>query len=331
MSKLPIASKARNGPRWAESEASVVHVPGAVDMAALARPKAKTAKREVPIGPVEALPLDSEMMARVTAFIIEREKIRQRKESGQPRPWTDDPILRAGRFCNVHREHDYGSYCVRVKLLEPFRDQIDLWFAVTTVRCINEPAAWIELGTVVPFDPEHCRKVLEAREARGETNFRNATYKVPTPPNKGDNTIRFLFEDVLTPLWHDRESLRPQVGETLLSYSDRLCERYRIGPFLAGQICADLKHVPPLESASDWWDFAVPGPGSERGLNRLCKRPLKAAWSEPVWLATLLQLRDAIAPALETAGIARLDAQNTQNIACCKYLLRKPARLQSSR
>jgi hypothetical protein len=75
MSKLPVASKARNGPRWAESEAPVVHVPGSLDMAALAKPKAKTAAREVPIGAVEALPLDAEMVARVTAFIIEREKI----------------------------------------------------------------------------------------------------------------------------------------------------------------------------------------------------------------------------------------------------------------
>jgi hypothetical protein len=216
----------------------------------------------------------------------------------------------------VHREHDYGSYCVRVKLLEPFREQVDLWFAVTAARCINEPAAWIELGMLVPFDPEHCRKVLEAREARNETNFRNAAYKVPIPPNKGDSTIRFLFEDVLTPLWHDRESLRPQAGETLAAYSDRLREQYRIGPFLAGQIVADLKHVPPLESASDWWDFAVPGPGSERGLNRLCKRPVNATWSEPVWLATLLRLRDET---LAAANIAPLDAQNTQNIACREF------------
>jgi hypothetical protein len=314
---LPAPVKGDNGPRFADVNVAVEHMPGTFEAARVtARPKAKTAKRTAPLGPAEALLILPEMRERVVAWTIEREAIRQRKASGQPWPWSTDQILNAGHFCNVHREHDYGSHCVRVKLLEPFRDQVDLWFAVTAVRCINEPAAWIELGTVVPFDPEHCRKVFEAREARGETNFRNAAYKVPTPPTKGDSTIRFLFEDVLTPLWHDRESLRPQSGETLLVYSDRLRERYRIGPFLAGQIIADLKHVPPLESAPDWSDFAVPGPGSERGLNRVCGRPLNASWSEAQWLATLLQLRDEIASQLEAAGIAPLDAQNMQNVLC---------------
>jgi hypothetical protein len=186
---LPVAAKVRNGPRWAEVDAPVAHVAGAAEATRpSAQPKAKASKKSAPTIPADPLPLNPEMVARVVAYAIKREKIRIRKESGQPWPWTDDPILRAGRFCNVHREHDYGSYCVRVKLLEPFRDQIDLWFAVTTVRCINEPAAWLELGTVVPFDPASCCKVLKAREARGESNFRNAAYKVPTPPNKGDST-----------------------------------------------------------------------------------------------------------------------------------------------
>jgi hypothetical protein len=110
--------------------------------------------------------------------------------------------------------------------------------------------------------------------------------------------------------------LRPQSSETLAAYSDRLRERYRIGPFLAGQVIADLKHVAPLRNASDWWTFAVPGPGSERGLNRVCKRSLKATWSEAQWLATLLRLREETAPQLEAAGIAALDAQNVQNVLC---------------
>src|SRR6516165_5847651 len=104
----------------------------------------------------------------------------------------------------------------------------------------------------------------------------------PTPPDKGTGTIEFLVRDVLGPLWRDREQLRPQANETLRAYSDRLRERYRIGPFLAGQVIADLKHVESFRSASDWWSFAVPGPGSLRGLNRVCKREVKASWSEAV-------------------------------------------------
>ena len=44
-----------------------------------------------------------------TNYINEREKIRKAKESGQPFPWTDDPILRDYRFTNVRRTDDTVS------------------------------------------------------------------------------------------------------------------------------------------------------------------------------------------------------------------------------
>lgn len=39
-------------------------------------------------------------------FIAERERIRIKKEAGQPWPWTNDPILRDYKFCCVRREDD---------------------------------------------------------------------------------------------------------------------------------------------------------------------------------------------------------------------------------
>jgi hypothetical protein len=311
---LPIAAKVRNGPRWADVEQPIVHVPGS---AVTQRPAARKAKRKVSVGSAEPLPLDADMVARVVAWAIEREEIRGRKEAGQPWPWTDDPILRAGRFCNVYREYDYGSICVRVKLVEPFANQPDLWFAVTMARCINEPAAWHELGTLVPFDAKHVRARLDARQARGDKVYRTDAYKPPLPgrEHKNMSITEHLVDYVLGPLWRDRESLRPSASETLAGYSDRLRNRYKIGPFLAGQIIADLKHA-QLKDAADWWDFALPGPGSERGLNRVCKRAITASWSEAQWLATLLRLRGMTAPAVAAAGIAPLDAQNMQNVLC---------------
>jgi len=309
---LPVAARVRNGPRFAEVDVPVTHVPGTDEAPP---PKAKAKRAPVLSKPATALPLDPEMAARMVAFAIEREAIRLRKENGQAPPWTDDPILFTGYFCNVHREHDRVSRWITENWRDPHRADPDLWFAMTTARCINESDALAELGYPVPFDTE-LRVVLESRQDRGVKVFRTDAYKPPTPPDKGTGTISFLINEVLWPLWRDREQLRPQAGETLRAYSDRLRERYRIGPFLAGQVIADLKHVEPLRSASDWWTFAVPGPGSLRGLNRVCKREVKASWSEAVWHATLLQLGTEIAPQLEASGIARLDAQNTQNVLC---------------
>lgn len=42
-----------------------------------------------------------------------------------------------------------------------------------------------------------------------------------------------------------------------------------ISTFMAGQVVADLKNTPghPLQEAPDWWTFALPGPGSIRGMD----------------------------------------------------------------
>lgn len=43
------------------------------------------------------------------AFVDERHRIWERRQAGDPGPWTDDPILRTRKFTNVFRVLDYGS------------------------------------------------------------------------------------------------------------------------------------------------------------------------------------------------------------------------------
>jgi hypothetical protein len=313
---FPLVAGVRNGPRFSEAEidAPVEHVPG---VTGTTPPRAKAKRHTITLGPPPApLPLAPEMVARLVAFVIERDAIRRRRQAGESPPWTEDPILATGHFCNVHREHDKVTRWITIHWRDPHHDDPDLWFALATARMVNEPGALAELNYPVPFDAEHFVRVLSTRQARGEKVYRTAAYKPPLPEQKSHSITSFLAEDVLGPLWHDREHLRPRANETLRAYSDRLRERYRIGPFLAGQIIADLKGVGPLFDAPDYWTFAVPGPGSLRGLNRVCKREVKASWSETQWHATLLQLGSEISPQLEAAGIARLDAQNLQNCLC---------------
>ena len=53
-------------------------------------------------------------------FINEREEVRQRKLAGFSFPWTDDPILRAYKFTNVHRHHDRTSRELRERFYERY-------------------------------------------------------------------------------------------------------------------------------------------------------------------------------------------------------------------
>ena len=45
-------------------------------------------------------------------FCREREKIRVTRESGNPFPWTDDPIFQKGRFLNVFRKDERGRKAI---------------------------------------------------------------------------------------------------------------------------------------------------------------------------------------------------------------------------
>ena len=42
-------------------------------------------------------------------FCRKREAAREKRESGAPAPWSDDPVLQRGRFLNVFREDDRGT------------------------------------------------------------------------------------------------------------------------------------------------------------------------------------------------------------------------------
>eukprot|EP00746_Dinoflagellata_sp_MGD_P043901 gnl/MRDRNA2_/MRDRNA2_206926_c0_seq1.p1 gnl/MRDRNA2_/MRDRNA2_206926_c0~~gnl/MRDRNA2_/MRDRNA2_206926_c0_seq1.p1 ORF type:complete len:616 (+),score=86.03 gnl/MRDRNA2_/MRDRNA2_206926_c0_seq1:168-1850(+) len=49
-------------------------------------------------------------------FVCERESIRIRREKGQPRPWSNDPVLQTLRVTNVKRENDRTTKLVRTLL-----------------------------------------------------------------------------------------------------------------------------------------------------------------------------------------------------------------------
>ena len=323
---LPVAAKVRNGPRFAAIDAPVVHVAGATETVPLKPRQKQTARPVVDIGPIVAGPpitdvsfSSADPRGRLVAWVIEREAIRQRKEADAPWPWTDEPILSVGRFCNVYREHDAVTRWITANIVERFRDDADLWFALTLARCINEPGALAELlPHLLPFNAAQCLAALQARQARGDKVFRTDAYKPPTPPQKSMSTAVFLINDVLMPIWRERDALRPQPGDTLDATSARLEACYRIGPFLAAQIVADLKHVAPLKDAPDWWTFARPGPGSERGLNRVRGRDVGKSWSPMAWYRELLALQIETKDLFAAAGLPPLDAQNLQNI-CCEF------------
>ena len=94
-------------------------------------------------------------------FCIEREKIRSKRESGLPAPWSEDIIFQRGRFLNVFREDDRGS-----KSIIQFINQIESDFsflvqAVFFARWCNRQETLDKLNPEILKDPDELFKFLK--------------------------------------------------------------------------------------------------------------------------------------------------------------------------
>jgi hypothetical protein len=257
-------------------------------------------------------PLASELVY----FIKTRETHRLVKEGGiKPgKRYVLDPIIAKYRFCNIHREDDRVTRWIADNIRTPWKDEPDLWFAIVVCRLLNLPESIEDVkNAILPWKPALFRTKLANRKALGFNNF-NAAYIVSTNGRAMDK-VDYLIQEVLNPLWSERKKMRPELYMTLAGYCGMLMARNGLAGFMAGQIIADLKYVEPLNAAIDWDTFAVSGPGSRRGLNRVMGVAPDAGWRAGAWEEALIGLSSAIRAPLAKAGI-RLHAQDLQNCLC---------------
>lgn len=244
-------------------------------------------------------------------WISERQRIYNAKQRGAKKPWTKDPILQQYRFCNVYREQDAVTKWISDNWRTPNAQHPDLWFAMVIARLFNKPETLGALGFPYTFRPAPFVKKLKSLPPP----IFNGAYIVSTN-GIAMNKVDYLVDRVLKPLWAARAYIRPTHDDTLGSFHARLTEYDGIGSFIGAQVVADLKYVMPLKFAPDWWSWASSGPGSRRGLNRVCGRPYTQSWSEKEWAAALHELQTAMEPLMRAADLPLLHAQDLQNCLC---------------
>lgn len=252
------------------------------------------------------------------AFIVERERVRVKKEAGEPWPWTHDPILQAYRFCNVRRNDDKETRLIHANWLHPFAEHEDVWFAMAVARLVNWWPTLSELGSPLPWNPRNFVKRMDARRARGEKVFTGA-YMVRADAVIGGTKAAYLAEYVIAPMWGARSAVRPRNGDTLEAFHRRLTQWRDMGSFMAAQVVADVKYAEPgpLYHAEDFWTWAASGPGSRRGLNRVLGRAVDAPWKEQDWRKAFEALRAEVVPSLiKNTDVGELTGQDLQNCLC---------------
>ncbi len=246
-------------------------------------------------------------------WIHERHSIYLKKEAGEPKPWTTDPILQRYRFCNSYRELDKVTQWIAEHWRDTHYDSPEVWFAMTVARLVNWPDTLEELGYPVPFDPMHFIEVLERRKQAKEKAF-TGVYIVPAKAGFSSKA-KYLASEVLNPMWCQRNDIT-ESAYSLADFHKQLTKYNGMGSFLAGQIVCDTKYTRLLVNSVDWWDWACSGPGSKRGLNRVMDYPVDQNWHESMWLDTMLDLRRQIEPLAAEVGMPKIHMQDLQNCLC---------------
>jgi len=265
-------------------------------------------------------------------WITEREAIRLRKESGEPFPWTEDPILRQYRFCNVRREDDRVTVWVRDNIRVPYWNHPHLWWMLCAARSINWPATLRELmlgesgawPSHSAFKPEYLRYALEHRKARGDKVYTGA-YMIRAENHREApwfswSKQRYIAEIVLGRPWEARDRF-PQTEQmrTLHQVWAWLSSFMGWGPFMAYQAVVDMRFTPILNQAPDRLTWCAAGPGTIRGLNRLAGRPVKSSLSQSKALDEILALYEKLIPLfVDNRSPGWLDLSDVPNV-CCEF------------
>ena len=218
-----------------------------------------------------ALPRPSLLYPTLWRFAVDRHRIYLRRLSGQPHPWTHDPVLAGYRFTNVFRaadrvsqylirmacsDHDAGDDTLFLRtLLFKIFNRIDTWESI--VRAIGPP-------TADSFDHRACDALLAARRQAGRRIY-SAAYIMPSGGNSGapKHTMHLRL---LRRMLDERLPAKLRRSRSLKDAYDLLLAYPTLGPFLAFQYAIDLNYT-NLMSHSEW-SFVVAGPGALDGLSK---------------------------------------------------------------
>lgn len=181
-----------------------------------------------------------------------------RRDEGEPPPWTEDPILREFRFCNVFREDDkttqWFRQCVRDPLAE---DPIRVVKATIGFRWFNR----IETGErILPILRKYGWHAGQIRaRLKGIYPLVTGAYMIKTPADMNK------LEGIIWCMKQIHHLERLQCGNLEEAHRHLMTFPY-LGAFMAYEIVTDLRHTCVLRDAADIFTWANPGPGATRGL-----------------------------------------------------------------
>lgn len=203
-------------------------------------------------------------------FAAKRQDVFMKRVTGDPPPWTTDPVLSAHRFTNVYRASDRVSqYLIRNVLYAGSDDPGEVFLRCLLFKIFNKVETWeylvakVGVPTLASFDVRRYGETLERRiEA---SSIYSAAYIMPSPPfghaRKHVNHLELVNRMIADRTWArmiDAGSLE-KAFRILLSYPS-------LGDFLAFQFTIDLNYGPSMSYEES--EFVVAGPGARDGIRK---------------------------------------------------------------
>ncbi|MGH3899061.1 MAG: nucleotide kinase domain-containing protein [Pseudonocardiaceae bacterium] len=209
-------------------------------------------------------------------FASERQTVFDRRVAGDPSPWTEDPILREYKFCNVYRAADRVSqYLIRdVCYHDEPRDPEDRIFQIVAFRTFSKIGTWTAVRDFLGHHPtlndlsdEGFRKALDHARLQNGRLYTGAfilcakdAYGQPRKHLNHVELFRHMFlQDALGERILAASSLR-QIYELLHGYP-------LMGDFMSYQIAIDLNYSDLVDFSEN--EFTQAGPGALRGINKV--------------------------------------------------------------
>tara|TARA_R100001594_G_scaffold1044_3_gene4299 strand:- start:7460 stop:8287 length:828 start_codon:yes stop_codon:yes gene_type:complete len=219
-------------------------------------------------------------------WIYERTRIQEKKDRGDPWPWTHDPILKEYKFTNAFRERDKTTVWFRENIRDRLAWQPEVYMATVIFRWFN----LIETGKTliahnlhIDWDPEKAYDKIVRQD-----KWITGAYMIKSPNNM--NKVRGLCNTITT-VWDDRERFLDKCPwQTLEGMNSWLSSYPYLGPFLAYELATDFRHTFIGRNASDILTWANAGPGAMRGLNRIYGRDLNYRSKSHDWCSEMREL-----------------------------------------
>jgi hypothetical protein len=182
-------------------------------------------------------------------FAAERQKVFFARASGEPGPWTTDPILSRYRFTNTYRASDRVSQYLISKIQHQGpQDSDSLFFRTILFKIFNKIETWEllegSLGTIYPHEgmEREYNKVFERAMSQG-TRIYSAAYIMPS----GTGAFAFARKHqshlaLITHMMKERVPDRLRECKTMQQAFSLLRSYPTFGDFLAYQYVTDLNY-----------------------------------------------------------------------------------------